>query len=46
MAHSDIIQNFLATIHEMKVTKKNQEIETRIRNGTLTEIQTFLKDFM
>lgn len=46
MAHSDIIQNLLVTTHKMKVTGGNQEIETKIRNYILIEIQTFFKDFM
>lgn len=39
------MQNFPVITHKINVTGENQEIEDKIRNYTLSEIQTFLKDF-
>lgn len=44
-AHSGISQNFLIT-SKIKVIGENKEVESEIRNYILTEIPTFLKDFM
>ena len=44
--HSDAIQNFPVTTRQFKITGENQEVETEIKNYTLTEIQIFLKYFM